>query len=65
MERTAATPHHRLFEFAKTALIKIFAFPYATVRLPRSPDLQLAANQLTNVTFASAEGLRPVLRRRR
>ncbi|GJN02289.1 hypothetical protein PR202_ga19623 [Eleusine coracana subsp. coracana] len=31
MERTAATPHHRLFEFAKTALIKVFAFPYATV----------------------------------
>ncbi|TVU15140.1 hypothetical protein EJB05_38645 [Eragrostis curvula] len=31
MERTAAAPHHRLFDFAKTALIKIFAFPYATV----------------------------------
>jgi hypothetical protein len=31
MERTTATPHHRLLEFAKTALIKIFAFPYATV----------------------------------
>jgi hypothetical protein len=31
MERTTATPHHRLFEFAKTALMKIFAFPYATV----------------------------------
>ncbi|KAG8082733.1 hypothetical protein GUJ93_ZPchr0014g46558 [Zizania palustris] len=27
----AVTPHHRLYEFAKTALIKIFAFPYATV----------------------------------
>ncbi|RWR86303.1 mRNA cap guanine-N7 methyltransferase 2 [Cinnamomum micranthum f. kanehirae] len=24
-------PHHRLFEFAKTALIKIFVSPYATV----------------------------------
>ncbi|KAL6903727.1 hypothetical protein ACP4OV_004540 [Aristida adscensionis] len=27
----AVTPHHRLYDFAKTALIKIFAFPYATV----------------------------------
>jgi len=24
-------PHLRLYEFAKTALVKIFAFPYATV----------------------------------
>ena len=27
----AAAPHHLLYEFAKAALIKIFAFPYATV----------------------------------
>ncbi|KAE8811866.1 mRNA cap guanine-N7 methyltransferase 2 [Hordeum vulgare] len=27
----AAVPHHLLYEFAKAALIKIFAFPYATV----------------------------------
>lgn len=27
----AVIPHHRLYEFAKAALIKIFAFPYATV----------------------------------
>ncbi|WOL03213.1 mRNA cap guanine-N7 methyltransferase 2 isoform X2 [Canna indica] len=27
----AESAHHRLYEFAKTALIKIFAFPYATV----------------------------------
>jgi len=27
----AAPPHLHLYEFAKTALIKIFAFPYATV----------------------------------
>ncbi|RWR83504.1 LOW QUALITY PROTEIN: mRNA cap guanine-N7 methyltransferase 2 isoform X3 [Cinnamomum micranthum f. kanehirae] len=26
-------PHHRLFEFAKTALIKIFVSPYATISL--------------------------------
>nr|CAN61601.1 hypothetical protein VITISV_013027 [Vitis vinifera] len=29
--RTAESTHHRLFEFAKTALIKIFVSPYATV----------------------------------
>ncbi|CAL9750352.1 unnamed protein product [Musa acuminata subsp. burmannicoides] len=29
--RAAESAHHRLYEFAKTALIKIFAFPYATV----------------------------------
>lgn len=27
----AESAHHRLYEFAKTALIKIFVFPYATV----------------------------------
>lgn len=27
----AVVPHHLLYEFAKAALIKIFAFPYATV----------------------------------
>ncbi|THU62615.1 hypothetical protein C4D60_Mb01t06970 [Musa balbisiana] len=29
--RASESAHHRLYEFAKTALIKIFAFPYATV----------------------------------
>ncbi|EHA8586435.1 putative mRNA cap guanine-N7 methyltransferase 2 [Cocos nucifera] len=27
----AESAHHRLYEFAKTALIKIFVYPYATV----------------------------------
>ena len=29
----AESTHHRLYEFAKTALIKIFVHPYATVRV--------------------------------
>ena len=33
--------HHRLFEFAKTALIKIFVSPYATVRA-LTPSLSLS-----------------------
>ena len=40
-------PHLRLYEFAKTALIKIFAFPYATVRYiaPLFHGFQFVANQ--------------------
>ena len=43
----AAPPHLRLYEFAKTALIKIFAFPYATVRYiaPLFCGFQFVANQ--------------------
>jgi len=45
-------PHHLLYEFAKAALIKIFAFPYATVLLyaPLFPDVQfiLVSEQLSS-----------------
>lgn len=36
--RTEST-HHRLYEFAKSALVKIFVHPYATVGLPLSLSL--------------------------
>ena len=61
----AAPPHLRLYEFAKTALIKIFAFPYATVRYiaPLFCGFQFVANQRetqqqnpeTSIAFAGCQ----------
>jgi hypothetical protein len=58
-------PHLRLYEFAKTALIKIFAFPYATVRYiaPLFHGFQFVANQReswqqnpeTSIAFAGCQ----------
>lgn len=65
--RAAESAHHRLYEFAKTALIKIFAFPYATVRLSShhlvSPaSLFLVAPLSHPRSSATKSGLRPLLR---
>ncbi|RWW64003.1 hypothetical protein BHE74_00028786 [Ensete ventricosum] len=65
--RAAESAHHRLYEFAKTALIKIFAFPYATVRLSSnllvSPASLFLGAPLSHPRYSvTKSGLRPVLR---